>query len=215
MNIRTAIIEDDAATCAIISGWLESAAGFKHLRAFPRPDAALKELPRLSPDVVLVDINLPVMSGVEFVRAAKPLMPATQFVMLTVYRDVEHIFAALSAGATGYLLKSDGLEHVADAVVELHRGGSPMTASIARRVIVAFQQITKRDAVTAILTERERQTLELLARGRIYKEIAVELGVSVATIRSHIFHIYQKLHVRTRKEAVHRWRFPFGWRKQP
>ena len=202
MNIRTAIIEDDAATCAIISGWLESAAGFKHLRAFPRPDAALKELPRLSPDVVLVDINLPVMSGVEFVRAAKPLMPATQFVMLTVYRDVEHIFAALSAGATGYLLKSTLRDELLAAIRSVHEGGSPMSGDVARMVVQSFRRPGPAQDELAELSERERAVLDLLASGFLYKEIAERLQIGVNTVSTYVRRIYEKLHVRSRAQAV-------------
>jgi DNA-binding NarL/FixJ family response regulator len=212
--ITVAIIEDESSVRARLEELLAARPELRLLAACPTAEDALARLPALAPDVVACEIMLPGRSGIECIRALQPQLPSTQFLMLTVIDDHEEIFQALSAGATGYLLKTAGLEHVADAIVELHGGGSPMTAAIARRGIVALQQITNRDAAEAVLTERERQVLDLLARGRIYKEIAAELGMSVATIRSHIFHTYQKLHVRTRAEAVRRWRLPFGWRRE-
>ncbi len=212
MPITVAIIEDEASVRARLEELLAARPALRLVASCPNGEDALARLPALAPDVVACDIMLPGRSGIECVRALQPQLPSTQFLMLTVIDDQEEIFQALRAGATGYLLKTAGLERVADAVVELHGGGSPMTASIARRVIVALQQITNRDAAEAVLTERERQVLDLLARGRIYKEIGTALGISTDTVRSHIQRSYKKLHVRTRAEATRRWRFPFPWR---
>lgn len=202
MNIRTVIVEDDPAISTIISSWLESAAGFKHLRAFSHPVAALKELAALSPHVVLVDINLPEISGIEFVRAAKVISPSTQFVMLTVYRDVEHIFDALSSGATGYMLKSVLRNELLAAIKEVHEGGSPMSSDVARMVVRSFCRPAPAKNELAELSERERAVLNLLASGYLYKEIAEKLSIGVNTVSTYVRRVYEKLHVRSRAQAV-------------
>ncbi|MBI2516326.1 MAG: response regulator transcription factor [Opitutae bacterium] len=202
MNIRTVIVEDDPGTSALITGWLERAAGFKHLRTFAHPVAALKELATLNPDVVLTDINLPEINGIEFVRAAKQQLPSTQFVMLTVYRDVEHIFDALSAGATGYLLKSTLRNELLAAVKEVYDGGSPMSSDVARMVVRSFCRPSPAKDELAELSERERAVLNLLASGYLYKEIAEQLSIGVNTVSTYVRRIYEKLHVRSRAQAV-------------
>lgn len=202
MNIRTVIVEDDPGTSNLISSWLDRASGFKHLRSFSHPVVALKELAALNPDVVLADINLPEISGIEFVRAAKPLQPSTQFVMLTVYRDVDHIFDALSAGATGYLLKSTLREELLSAVKEVYEGGSPMSSDVARMVVRSFCRPSPAKDELAELSERERAVLNLLASGYLYKEIAEQLAIGVNTVSTYVRRIYEKLHVRSRAQAV-------------
>jgi len=202
MNIRTVIVEDDPGTSNLITSWLDRASGFKHLRTFSHPVVALKELAALNPDVVLVDINLPEINGIEFVRAAKPAHPSTQFVMLTVYRDVEHIFDALSAGATGYLLKSTLRDELLAAVKEVYEGGSPMSSDVARMVVRSFCRPSPAKDELAELSERERTVLDLLASGYLYKEIADQLAIGMPTVSTYVRRVYEKLHVRSRGQAV-------------
>ena len=149
------------------------------------------------PDVVLMDINLGGMSGIECVRQLKPRMPATQMVMLTVFEDTEKIFSALAAGASGYLLKRLAPAKLLDAIREVHEGGSPMSAPIARKVVQSLQKVVPRGAKQAELSPREREVLNGLAEGQAYKQIADRLGVSIHTVRNYIRRIYEKLHVRS------------------
>lgn len=150
----------------------------------------------------MVDINLPGISGVECIRRLKPIMPETQFVILTVYEDANHIFSALAAGATGYLLKRARREELIAALKDVHAGGSPMSSNIARQVVKSFYQGRPLAHCPADLSAREREVLELLASGYLYKEIAEALGISVPTVNTYIRRIYEKLHVRSRAQAV-------------
>ena len=159
-------------------------------------------MPQEKPSVALVDINLPGISGIECVRRLKPQLPGTQFVMLTVYEDVDHIYKALTAGASGYLLKRVPRAELLEALKDVHNGGSPMSSNIARKVVQSFQQMQSPAAETENLSPREREVLELLARGYLYKEIADALHISVPTVNTHIRRIYEKLHVRSRFQAV-------------
>jgi DNA-binding NarL/FixJ family response regulator len=152
--------------------------------------------------VVLMDINLPGMNGVEAVRKLKPALPGTQFVMLTVYEDADHIYNALSAGATGYLLKQTPRDELLSALGDVHRGGSPMTSNIARKVVQSFKQAPASVPPGHELSPREQEVLELLARGYLYKEIAERLNISVPTVNTYIRRMYEKLHVRSRAQAV-------------
>jgi len=145
---------------------------------------------------------LPGMSGVEAVRRLKPALPATQFVMLTVYEDADHIYNALSAGASGYLLKQTPREELLNALGDVHRGGSPMTSNIARKVVQCFRQTPAPAPQGEELSPREQEVLELLARGYLYKEIAERLNISVPTVNTYIRRMYEKLHVRSRAQAV-------------
>ena len=149
-----------------------------------------------------MDINLPGMSGVEAVKRLKPLLPETQFVMLTVYEDADHIYNALAAGATGYLLKQTPRAELLGAVEDVHRGGSPMTSNIARKVVQSFRQASARAHQDEQLSPREQEVLELLARGYLYKEIADRLNISVPTVNTYVRRMYEKLHVRSRAQAV-------------
>jgi len=164
----------------------------------------LAKIPGIQPDVVLMDINLPGMNGVECVRRLKPLVPATQIIMLTVYQNAENIFNALAAGATGYLLKQTPPEELLTAIQEVHAGGSPMSSHIARKIVQSFQRPVTTSSESQTLTPREAEVLELLAKGFLYKEIADATKVTYATVHTHIRHIYEKLHVRSRTEAVAR-----------
>jgi DNA-binding NarL/FixJ family response regulator len=149
-----------------------------------------------------MDINLPGMNGVNCVRELKKNLPQIQVMMLTVYEDTEYIFNALAAGANGYMLKRTSSKELLEAIREVHRGGSPMTMHIARKVVQSFQQTAGTALPTENLSEREQQVLDLLSQGLMYKEIAEKLGISYETVHTYIRRIYEKLQVRTRTEAV-------------
>jgi DNA-binding NarL/FixJ family response regulator len=202
MPIPVAMVEDDAETRAIITGWLRRAVEFKLVAEYGRPSDAVDQLPPLLPEVVLMDINLPGMTGIECVRRLKLVLPTTQFVMLTVYGDTDHIFDALAAGASGYLLKDTPRADLLNALHDVHRGGSPMTSDVARKVVQSFRRPTPALSENAELSDREHQVLDSLARGFLYKEIADQLGISVTTVNTYIRRIYEKLHVRSRAQAV-------------
>src|ERR1700688_3525317 len=182
MKITVSIVEDDGEARKLLVGWIKRAEGFQFMSDHCSAENALEVLPQEKPNVVLMDINLPGINGVECVRRMKPLLPATQFVMLTVYEDADHIFNALSAGATGYLLKQTPRPELLAALQEVNRGGSPMASTIARRVVQSFQQMRPSAPDTEKLSAREQEVLELLARGYLYKEIAEKLNISVATV---------------------------------
>lgn len=200
MSIRVSIIEDDAALRKAISERIAGDRRFLILGDYASAEAAVEGLPADPPDVVLSDINLPGMSGIDCVRKLKPLMPKTQFVMLTVYDDSERIFQALTAGATGYLVKRASRSELLEAIVNVHRGESPMSSGIARKIVASFQRTEP--AETDKLSPREKQVLELLAQGFLYKEIADQLQLSIPTVNGYIRSIYEKLQVHSRSQAV-------------
>ena len=204
MSISVAIVEDDASVRIILARWVASA---KHFRCAGEHASAETALPRLQenpPDVVLMDINLTGMTGTQCVGRLKPALPATQFLMLTVYEDPEHIFEALAAGASGYLLKRTPREELLASIKQVHEGGAPMTSYIARKVVQAFHRPPSTRPGVSQLSPREREVLDLLARGSAYTESADTLGISLPTVNTHIHRIYEKLHVRSRGEAVAR-----------
>ena len=180
-------------------------------------ESALATLPAAKPEVVLMDINLPGLNGIECVRQLKPLLPDTQFLMLTVYEDADHIFNALMVGATGYLLKQTPRNELLAALKQVHAGGSPMTSNIARKVVQSFQRHSQAaDAADVELSPREAEVLELLARGYLYKEIAEALAISLPTVNTYIRRIYEKLHVRSRAQAVAKYaHIPLGENPRP
>ena len=202
MAITVAIVEDDAPARKILAGWINRASGFRLVGEWGAAEAALPLLPGQNPDVVLMDINLPGISGVEAVKKLKPQLPATQFVMLTVYEDADHIYNALAAGATGYLLKQTPRQELLTALEDVHKGGSPMTSNIARKVVQSFRQTSASQPASEDLSPREQEVLELLARGYLYKEIAERLNISVPTVNTYVRRMYEKLHVRSRAQAV-------------
>ncbi len=203
VNIGVAIVEDDVPAREILAGWIRGADGFRCVGEFDDAETALARLPEEKPSVVLFDINLPGMNGIECVRRLKPRLPDTQFLMVTVYEDANHIFNALSAGASGYLLKQMKRNELLDALKDVHAGGSPMSSHIARKVVQSFRRAdTGVAGETVELSPREREVLELLARGYLYKEIAEMLKISVLTVNTYIRRIYEKLHVRSRAQAV-------------
>jgi DNA-binding NarL/FixJ family response regulator len=202
MPITLSIVEDDEHARRILAGAIGRAPGFRCVSQFSDAESALAALPREAPNVVLMDIHLPGMSGVDCVRQLKALLPDTQFVMLTVYEDADHIFNALAAGASGYLLKQTPRAELLEAIEEVHRGGSPMTSNIARKVVQSFQKPRSAPGETENLSPREQEVLDHLARGFLYKEIADALNLSVPTVSTYIRRIYEKLHVRSRGQAV-------------
>jgi len=211
MSIAVSIIEDDVPAREILAGWIRHADGFRCVSEYDDAETAMAKLPQEKPSVVLVDINLPGVNGIECVRRLKPRLPNTQFVMVTVYEDANHIFNALAAGASGYLLKQMRRNNLLDALKEVHAGGSPMSSQIARRVVQSFQRTAMEANDSEDLSPREREVLELLARGYLYKEIAGLLQISVQTVNTYIRRIYEKLHVRSRAQAVAKYaHFPMG-----
>jgi len=210
MPITLAIVEDLDEVREGLSNFLALSPEFNVLGTFKTAEEALEAIPRLEPDIVIMDISLPGMNGIECVRQAGSGNGHTQFMMFTVYENDEKVFEALKAGASGYLLKNTGLVHLIEALKELHQGGSPMSANIARKLVNAFQQPAQKESLPemAILSPRENETLQLLARGLLYKEIADQLHISTSTVRQHIHRIYEKLHVQNRTEAINKMRHP-------
>jgi len=202
VNIAVAIVEDDVPAREILAGWIRGTEGFSCAGEYDDAETALARLPQEKPSVVLFDINLPGMNGIECVRRLKPRLPNTQFVMVTVYEDANHIFNALSAGASGYMLKQTRRNELIDALKDVHAGGSPMSSQIARKVVQSFRRSESETDGTNDLSPREREVIELLARGYLYKEIAEKLAISVPTVNTYIRRIYEKLHVRSRAQAV-------------
>ena len=200
MNVTVSIIEDDVPAREILADWVRRFDGFDCVSEHDDAESAISTLPDKKPSVVLVDINLPRMNGIECIRRLKTVLPQTQFVILTVYEDDNHIFKALSAGASGYLLKQTPRQMLLAALKEVHLGGSPMSSSIARKVVQSFRHDTMPGV--ADLSPREQEVLELLARGYLYKEIADSLQLSVQTVNTYIRRIYEKLHVRSRSQAL-------------
>jgi DNA-binding NarL/FixJ family response regulator len=202
VSISVSIVEDDAGVRGSLAKLIDSSPGFRCLSQHPTAESALQELPRTCPEVVLMDINLPGLNGVECVRRLKPLLPQVQVIMLTVYQNTEHIFNALKAGATGYMLKQTPPPELLAAIRDVHAGGSPMNSHIARKIVQSFQQRAPALRETENLSPREAEVLDLLATGFLYKEIAEKTGLTYATVHTHIRHIYEKLHVRSRAQAV-------------
>jgi RNA polymerase sigma factor (sigma-70 family) len=202
MPVSVSIVEDNDKLRGTLARVLNRTEDFRCVSDYGSAEDALKQLPHVRPDVVLMDINLPGMNGVECVRQLKQLLPQTQVMMLTVYEDTENIFNALTAGASGYMLKRTSTKELLEAIQEVHRGGSPMTMHIARKVVQSFQRTKAMAPATENLSEREQQVLDLLSQGLMYKEIADKLAISYETVHTYIRRIYEKLQVRTRTEAV-------------
>ncbi len=202
MPIRVAIVEDDDWIRENLAKLIRSTSGFVLTAAYRSGEDALLRLPTEAPDVVLMDIKLPKMSGIECVRKLRPLLPSAQILMLTVYEDSEKIFDSLLAGASGYLLKRTPQAEIVRAIADVHIGNSPMSGHIARKVVQYFNQRGGDDKEIDKLSSREREVLEHLSQGIAYKEIADQLSVSINTVQKHIKGIYGKLHVHSRGEAV-------------
>lgn len=200
--VRIAIVDDDVESRQLWADWISHTPGFACISQSSDGHEAEVHLLRDRPDIVLMDINLPGRSGIECVRDIKQRAPEIQFVMLTVYGDADHVFEALTAGASGYLLKRTSRATLLDALREVHSGGSPMSSTVARQVVQYFQHSTAKISVPDPLSEREREILQLLSFGRQNKEIVRELGISPSTVATHIRRIYGKLHVHSRAAAV-------------
>ena len=199
---QVVIVEDDSMfresfmeTIASTDSWVVSGC---HVRAEPAIDA----IPKDPPDAVIVDIQLPGMSGIELVRALKPRCPETQFLMVTVFEDADKVFEALAAGASGYMLKRDVHARLLESLDDVLAGGAPMSSAIARKVVQHFRLPVQEPGEDFHLTQRETETLDLLVKGYFYKEIASELGIRIDTVAFHLGNIYRKLQVRTRSEAI-------------
>lgn len=200
--ITVSIVEDNEELRGTLARMLDRADGFRCISHYGNAEAALEGLLNDKPEVVLMDINLPGMNGVECVRRLKQMLPNTQILMLTVYEDTQNIFNALAAGATGYMLKRTPRAELLAAIKDVHQGGSPMTTHIARKVVQSFQASGASVQPTENLSPREQEVLDFLAKGFLYKEIADNLGISYETVHTYIRRIYEKLQVRTRTEAV-------------
>jgi DNA-binding NarL/FixJ family response regulator len=204
MSIRVAIVEDDEVVRENLSLLINDTAGFSCVAACASGEEALERLQKVVPEVVLMDIHLPGQSGITCVGRLRALLPELQIIMLTIEEDSEQVFESLKAGATGYLVKHVSPTEILEAVAEVHRGGAPMSSQIARKVVTTFRQEIPFDKTIVQLSPREEEVLRLLAKGLRSKEIAKNLDVSVGTVNTYVRHIYEKLHVRSRAEAVAR-----------
>jgi DNA-binding NarL/FixJ family response regulator len=203
MPITVSIVEDNDKLRGTLARVLNRSEGFQCVSDYQNAEAALEDLPKIKPDVVLMDINLPGMNGVECVRQLKTVATDIQVIMLTVYEDTDNIVDALANGANGYILKREPSKSLLEAIKEVHRGGSPMNMHIARKVVQHMQRAPAAEAPNPEkLSEREQQVLDLLSQGLMYKEIAEKLTISYETVHTYIRRIYEKLQVRTRTEAV-------------
>ena len=203
-NITVAIVEDTQEIREGLVYLIQQSPGFNCVAAYGSAEDALEFLPNQRPDVVLMDIGLPGMSGIECIKILKSRLPSCQIMMLTVFEDHDRIFDSLSAGATGYLVKKTAPTKILEAIRDLHEGGSPMSNQIARRVVQNLQGIPKQCPESEGLTPRQKQILQYLAQGFLYKEVADQLGLSVETVRTHIRNIYEKLQVHTRTDAINK-----------
>ena len=201
-TIKVALVEDSPDEREALFFLIKGSPGFACVGAYGTGEEALNKLPGLAPDVVLMDIHLPGISGIQCVRRVKTMLPATRIMMLSVFEDHDRIFESLRAGASGYLLKKTPPARLLEAIQELHQGGSPMSGSIARQVVAVFQTPAKQNDSFDQLSAREQEILTLLNQGFLYKEVADRLGIAIGTVRTHISRIYDKLHVRSRAEAM-------------
>jgi DNA-binding NarL/FixJ family response regulator len=202
MPIKVAIVEDDEGIRSGIGALIRRSSACRLAGDYPDAETALKELPKHPADVVIMDINLPGMNGVECVRQLKSAMPGVQVLMLTVYEDSDSLFNSLKAGASGYLLKRTASARLIEAIRDVHTGGSPMTPQLARRVVQFFSKVPEGVSPVSQLTPGEKEFLEQLANGYAYKEIADRMKISIDTVRSYVRTAYEKLHVHSRTEAV-------------
>jgi DNA-binding NarL/FixJ family response regulator len=206
--ISVSVVDDESSLSQSIALFVNGSSGFRCVSTFPSGEAALAGLPPQWPDVSLMDIHLTGMSGIECVRRLKMLRPEVEVVMLTVYEDPEQIFAALEAGATGYMLKRLTPARLLTAIQEVHEGGSPMSLSIARKVLASFHQGRREEADMDRLSPREEMVLDCLAKGLTYEKTGGQLNISLDSVRTYVRRIYEKLHVHSRTEAVAKYSRP-------
>lgn len=205
MSIKVAIVEDEPAVRGSLEGILSRAKGCECVGSFASGEDAVRDLPKLIPSVVLMDINLPAMDGVECVRQLSQALPGTYFLMLTVHEDPDSIFNSLAAGASGYLLKPVRAAELLVAVKDVFAGGAPMTSNIARKVVQSFKRAAPSTPEAESLSPRETEVLDYLVKGYSYKEVAEAMSISYGTVHTHIERIYKKLHVQSRAQAVARY----------
>lgn len=206
-EIKIGIVEDNRDLRETLQQMVEDAPGVRFVCAFSNAEDAIRSLPKYAPDVVLMDIHLPFRSGTECTRRLKDLCPGLQVLILTVYEDSESIFDALKAGASGYLLKRSSPAEILAAIADVRLGGAPMSSQIARQVVASFQKVTPSlEPEGEPLSERENEVLVFITKGYSGKEIAEKMHVSINTVKTHLRHIYQKLHVRSRTEILLRFR---------
>lgn len=201
-TITVAIVEDDNGIRQSLEWLLKSSAKFLCVASCRSAEEALRVLPKAAPEVILMDINLPEMSGIDCTARMKELLPSVQVIMITVYDDADRVFNALRAGASGYILKRAAPERILQAIREVHAGGVPMSSEIARKVLSTFREPAPAPAAEENLSRREQEVLELLSQGCANKEIADKLSISIETVTWHLRHIYTKLHVRSRTQAA-------------
>jgi len=204
MSISIAIVEDLDEVRDGLKSFISLNTEFIVVGTYKSGEEAFANLPLVQADIVIMDIHLPGMNGIECIRQVKDKSPGTQFMMFTVYENDEKVFEALKAGASGYLLKNTGLLQIAESLKELHDGGSPMSANIARKLVNLFHDTPKESSSMDILSNRENEILQLLSKGLLYKEIADQLQITTGTVRQHIHNIYDKLHVQNRTEAINK-----------
>ena len=203
-KLNIAIVEDNHAIRKNLVEMIMNEKTFRLLGEFSNAEEAFDTIPHLMLELVIMDIELPGMSGIECVAKLKPLCPKTQFMMFTVFEESEQVFNALAAGASGYMLKTSSEEEIIAALNELHAGGSPMSPLIARKVVASFQKQAQAMKVVESLSEREKEILQLLAEGLLYKEIGDKLAITLGTVKQHLHRIYEKLHVNNRTEAINK-----------
>lgn len=204
MDIRVLIVEDDPEIREWLAGVINASEDLHLIEAFPDSESCITRYYQFEADVVIMDIHLPGINGIECIKKIKPIKPSVQFIMFTVFEDDDSVFDSLCAGATGYILKNITPEKIVDSIRDVYNGGSPMSATIARKVISSFQNPANNSTEYKKLSTREKELLELLSKGYRYKEIAEKLFISIETVRTHIRNIYEKLHVQSRTEALNK-----------
>jgi DNA-binding NarL/FixJ family response regulator len=208
--ISVSIVEDLPEIRNGLAKVVEKETTLKIIKLYDNGEIATYDIPNHKPDVVIMDINLPGINGIECIKRLKEQCPKTQFMIFTIYENDEKVFEALNAGASSYILKRTEPEKIIEAIKELHAGGSPMSSSIARKLVKIFQKKNTTTKEADVLTKREVEILELLSKGLLYKEIADKTGISFGTVRQHIYHIYEKLHVHNKTEAINK---VYGYKK--
>ena len=203
-NISVCIVEDNKDIRQALEQIIMMTDGYRFAGSFTSGELAIVGIPKIRPNVVLMDINLGGMSGIECVRQLKPRIPEILYMICTVYEEDEKIFEALEAGASGYILKKTAPGKLLEAIKELYEGGAPMSSQIARKVVAAFQSKSLSSPLD-VVSRREKEILELIAKGMLYKEISQQLNIAQETVRKHVYHIYEKLHVSNRIEAVNKY----------
>jgi DNA-binding NarL/FixJ family response regulator len=201
--IKVCLVEDSKEVREGMVSLLTLDERFEVLAAYTDAETATDQLPSWNADIIIMDINLPGMSGIDCIRKVKKACPNSQFIMFTIYENDEKVFEALEAGANGYLLKKTSLARITDSLIELHEGGAPMSTQIARKIIDRMRH-PESSGGTANLSPRENEILQLLSKGLLYKEISDSLNISTGTVRQHIHRIYEKLHVQNRTEAINK-----------